>query len=719
MADLRYQRNFGIAAHIDAGKTTTTERILYYTGVNHKIGEVHDGAATMDWMAQEQERGITITSAATTCFWNFPMDQGKKIADTKQYKFNIIDTPGHVDFTVEVERSLRVLDGLLALFCAVSGVEPQSETVWRQANKYKVPRVGFVNKMDRAGADFLNVVKQIKEMLGAKAVPLQLPIGAEDNFKGVVDLITLKAMVWDDATLGMTFNEIPIPEEMVEDVKEWRQHLIEAVADYDDKLLEKFFDDPNTISEEEIHEAIRKATIDISIIPMMCGSSFKNKGVQTALDAIVRYLPGPMDIEAVKGINPDTGEELFRHCDPKEPFSALAFKIMTDPFVGRLAFFRAYSGRLNSGSYVLNTRTGKNERISRIMQMHANKQNPVDFIEAGDIGAAVGFKDIKTGDTLCNEDNPIILEAMTFPEPVISVAIEPKTQADVDKMGMAIAKLVEEDPTLRVKTDEETGQTILSGMGELHLEIIIDRMRREFKVEINQGAPQVAYKEAFQNSIEHRETLKKQTGGRGKFADIIFEIGPADEEFLNDKEKNKGNFQFVNGLFGGSIPKEFVPAIQKGFETAMTTGVLAGYPMESMKVRVFDGSFHQVDSDAMSFELCAKQGYREAGRKAKPVLLEPIMKVEVLTPDQYMGDVTGDLNRRRGMLEGMDSKHGVQVIKAKVPLSEMFGYVTQLRSLSSGRATSTMEFSHYSPAPNNIAEEVIAKQKGKVKIGED
>ncbi|MEO6405077.1 MAG: elongation factor G [Ferruginibacter sp.] len=716
MGDLRYQRNFGIAAHIDAGKTTTTERILYYTGVNHKIGEVHDGAATMDWMAQEQERGITITSAATTCFWNFPMVQNKKTADTKQYKFNIIDTPGHVDFTVEVERSLRVLDGLLALFCAVSGVEPQSETVWRQANKYKVPRVGFVNKMDRAGADFLNVVKQIKEMLGAKAVPLQLPIGAEDNFKGVVDLITMKGMVWDEAGQGMTFNEVPIPEDMIEDVKEWRQHLIEAVADYDEKLLEKFFDDPNTITEDEIHAAIRKATIDISIIPMMCGSSFKNKGVQTALDAIVRYLPGPMDIEAVKGTNPDTGEELLRHCDPKEPFSALAFKIMTDPFVGRLAFFRAYSGRLDSGSYVLNTRTGKNERISRIMQMHANKQNPVDYIEAGDIGAAVGFKDIKTGDTLCNEDHPIVLEAMTFPEPVISVAVEPKTQADVDKMGMAIAKLVEEDPTLRVKTDEETGQTILSGMGELHLEIIVDRMRREFKVEINQGAPQVAYKEAFHNSIEHRETLKKQTGGRGKFADIVFEIGPADEEFLTDKEKNKGNFQFVNGLFGGSIPKEFVPAIQKGFETAMTTGVLAGYPMESMKVRVFDGSFHQVDSDAMSFELCAKQGYREAGRKAKPVLLEPIMKVEVLTPDQYMGDVTGDLNRRRGMLEGMDSKHGVQVIKAKVPLSEMFGYVTQLRSLSSGRATSTMEFSHYAPAPNNIAEEVIAKQKGKVKI---
>ncbi len=713
MADLRYQRNFGIAAHIDAGKTTTTERILYYTGVNHKIGEVHDGAATMDWMAQEQERGITITSAATTCFWNFPMVQNQKTADTKQYKFNIIDTPGHVDFTVEVERSLRVLDGLLALFCAVSGVEPQSETVWRQANRYKVPRIGFVNKMDRSGADFLNVVKQVKEMLGAKAVPLQLPIGAEDGFKGVVDLITLKGMIWDEAGQGMTFNEVPIPEDMMEEVKEWRQHLIEAVADYDDKLLEKFFDDPNTITEDEIHQAIRKATIDISIIPMMCGSSFKNKGVQTALDAIVRYLPGPLDIEAVKGTNPDNGEEILRHADPKEPFSALAFKIMTDPFVGRLAFFRAYSGRLDSGSYVLNTRTGKNERISRIMQMHANKQNPVDYIEAGDIGAAVGFKDIKTGDTLCNEDHPIVLEAMTFPEPVISVAIEPKTQADVDKMGMAIAKLVEEDPTLRVKTDEETGQTILSGMGELHLEIIVDRMRREFKVEINQGAPQVAYKEAFHNTIEHRETLKKQTGGRGKFADIIFEIGPADPEFLKE---GKSNFQFVNGLFGGSIPKEFVPAIQKGFESAMTTGVLAGYPMESMKVSVKDGSFHQVDSDAMSFELCAKQGYREAGRKAKPTLLEPIMKVEVLTPDQYMGDVTGDLNRRRGMLEGMDSKHGVQVIKAKVPLSEMFGYVTQLRSLSSGRATSTMEFSHYNPAPNNIAEEVIAKQKGKLKV---
>ncbi len=717
MSDLRYQRNFGIAAHIDAGKTTTTERILYYTGVNHKIGEVHDGGATMDWMAQEQERGITITSAATTCFWNYPMVQGKKTPDTKQYKFNIIDTPGHVDFTVEVERSLRVLDGLLALFCAVSGVEPQSETVWRQANRYKVPRIGFVNKMDRSGADFLNVVKQVREMLGAKAVPLQLPIGAEDNFTGVVDLITMKGIVWNEEDKGMTFKEVPIPADMKEEVDQYRQELIEAVAEYDEKLLEKFFDDPNTITEDEMHAAIRKATIDLSIIPMMCGSSFKNKGVQTALDAVVRYLPGPLDIDAIKGTDPDTGEELIRTADPKGPFSALAFKIMTDPFVGRLAFFRAYSGRLDAGSYVLNTRTGKKERISRIMQMHANKQNPVDFIEAGDIGAAVGFKDIKTGDTLCNEDNPIVLEAMTFPEPVISIAVEPKTQADVDKMGMAIAKLVEEDPTLRVRTDEETGQTILSGMGELHLEIIIDRMKREFKVEINQGAPQVAYKESFGNTVEHREILKKQSGGRGKFADIIFSIGPADEEFLKEND-GKTTFQFVNSLFGGSIPKEFVPAIQKGFETAMSTGVLAGYPMVSMKVVVKDGSFHQVDSDAMSFELCAKQGYREAGRKAKPTLLEPIMKVEVLTPDQYMGDVTGDLNRRRGMLEGMDSKHGVQVIKAKVPLSEMFGYVTQLRSLSSGRASSTMEFSHYSPAPNNVAETVMAKAKGKVKIEE-
>ncbi|MBK8712316.1 MAG: elongation factor G [Niastella sp.] len=715
MADLRYQRNFGIAAHIDAGKTTTTERILRYTGMIHKTGEVHEGAATTDWMEQEKERGITITSAAVSCQWNFPTDKGKAIPETKKYSFNIIDTPGHVDFTVEVERSMRVLDGLIALFSAVDGVEPQSETVWRQANRYKVPRIGFVNKMDRAGADFLNVVKQVKEMLGAKAVPLQLPIGAEDNFTGVVDLIKNKGIIWHMETEGMTFDEIEVPADMVEDVNHWRAALVEAVAEYDDMLMEKFFENPDTITEAEMHEAIRKATIDLSIVPMMCGSSFKNKGVQTALDAVCRYLPSPVDIEAIEGLDPDTGETISRKPDAKEPFAALAFKIMTDPFVGRLAFFRCYSGHLDAGSYVLNVRSGKKERISRIMKMFANKQNPIDFIEAGDIGAAVGFKEIKTGDTLCDEDHPITLENMFIPEPVIAIAIEPKTQVDVDKMGMAIAKLVEEDPTLRVNTDEDTGQTILRGMGELHLEIIIDRLRREFKVEVNQGAPQVAYKEAFQNTIEHREILKKQTGGRGKFADIIFEIGPADVEFLKESEGKK-NFQFVNALFGGSIPKEFVPAIQKGFDTAMTTGVLAAYPMESMKVTVKDGSFHQVDSDAMSFELCAKQGFREAGKKAKPVLLEPIMKVEVLTPDQYMGDVTGDLNRRRGMLEGMDSRANLQVIKAKVPLSEMFGYVTQLRSLSSGRATSTMEFSHYAPAPSNIAEEVMAKQKGKLKV---
>ncbi|SKA19687.1 elongation factor G [Sediminibacterium ginsengisoli] len=716
MADLKFQRNFGIAAHIDAGKTTTTERILRYTGMIHKIGEVHDGAATTDWMEQEKERGITITSAAVSCQWNFPTVLGKATPDTKKYYFNIIDTPGHVDFTVEVERSMRVLDGLIALFSAVDGVEPQSETVWRQANRYKVPRIGFVNKMDRSGADFLNVVKQVKEMLGAKAVPLQLPIGAEDNFKGVVDLIKMKGIIWHMETEGMTFDEIPVPEDMIEEANEWRQNLVEAVAEYDDSLMEKFFEDPNSITEAEMHEAIRKATIDLSIVPMMCGSSFKNKGVQTALDAVCRYLPSPVDIEDTVGTDPDTGKEIVRKADAKEPFAALAFKIMTDPFVGRLAFFRCYSGHLDAGSYVLNVRSGKKERISRIMKMFANKQNPVDFIEAGDIAAAVGFKEIKTGDTLCDENHPITLENMFIPEPVIAIAVEPKTQADVDKMGMAIAKLVEEDPTLRVNTDEDTGQTILRGMGELHLEIIIDRMRREFKVEVNQGAPQVAYKEAFGTTIEHREVLKKQSGGRGKFADIQFAIGPADEEWL--KENEGKNFQFVNDLFGGSIPKEFVPAINKGFETAMTSGVLAGYPVNNMKVRVFDGSYHDVDSDAMSFELCARSGFREAGRKAKPTLLEPIMKVEVLTPDQYMGDVTGDLNRRRGMLEGMDSRANLQVIKAKVPLSEMFGYVTQLRSLSSGRATSTMEFSHYSPAPNNIAEEVIAKSKGKVKVEE-
>ena len=713
MADLKFQRNFGIAAHIDAGKTTTTERILRYTGMIHKIGEVHDGAATTDWMEQEKERGITITSAAVSCQWNFPTVLGKATPDTQKYYFNIIDTPGHVDFTVEVERSMRVLDGLIALFSAVDGVEPQSETVWRQANRYKVPRIGFVNKMDRSGADFLMVVRQVKEMLGAKAVPLQLPIGAEDNFTGVVDLIKMKGIIWHMETEGMTFDEIPVPADMVEEANEWRQNLIEAVAEYDDKLLEKFFDDPTTISEDEVHEAIRKAAIDLSIVPMMCGSSFKNKGVQTALDAVCRYLPSPVDIDAVEGINPDNGEIVSRKPSASEPFAALAFKIMTDPFVGRLAFFRVYSGHLDAGSYVLNVRSGKKERISRIMKMFANKQNPIDFIEAGDIGAAVGFKEIKTGDTLCDEDHPIVLENMFIPEPVISVAVEPKAQADVDRMGMAIAKLVEEDPTLRVRTDEETGQTILSGMGELHLEIIVDRMRREFKVEVNQGAPQVAYKEAFHATVQHRETLKKQTGGRGKFADIVFEFGPADAEWLTE---NPGkSMQFVNDIFGGSIPREFIPAIQKGFEQSMTTGVLANYPVESMKVRIFDGSFHQVDSDSMSFELCAKGGFREAARKAKPVLLEPIMKIEVITPEQYMGDVTGDLNRRRGMLEGMDSRAGAQVIKAKVPLSEMFGYVTQLRSLSSGRASSTMEFSHYNPAPNNIAEEVIARVKGKAK----
>lgn len=713
MADLKFQRNFGIAAHIDAGKTTTTERILRYTGMIHKIGEVHDGAATTDWMEQEKERGITITSAAVSCQWNFPTVLGKVSPDTKNYYFNIIDTPGHVDFTVEVERSLRVLDGLIALFSAVDGVEPQSETVWRQANRYRVPRIGFVNKMDRSGADFLMVVRQVKEMLGAKAVPLQLPIGAEDNFTGVVDLIKMKGIIWHMETEGMTFDEIPVPADMLEEANEWRQNLIEAVAEYDDKLLEKFFDDPTTISEDEVHEAIRKATIDLSIVPMMCGSSFKNKGVQTALDAVCRYLPAPVDIDAVEGINPDTGETVSRKPMASEPFAALAFKIMTDPFVGRLAFFRVYSGHLDAGSYVLNVRSGKKERISRIMKMFANKQNPIDFIEAGDIGAAVGFKEIKTGDTLCDEDHPIVLENMFIPEPVISVAVEPKAQADVDRMGMAIAKLVEEDPTLRVRTDEETGQTILSGMGELHLEIIVDRMRREFKVEVNQGAPQVAYKEAFHATIQHRETLKKQTGGRGKFADIVFEFGPADAEWLTE---NPGkSMQFVNDIFGGSIPREFIPAIQKGFEQSMTTGVLANFPVVSMKVRIFDGSFHQVDSDSMSFELCAKGGFREAARKAKPVLLEPIMKIEVITPELYMGDVTGDLNRRRGMLEGMDSRAGAQVIKAKVPLSEMFGYVTQLRSLSSGRASSTMEFSHYNPAPTNIAEEVIARVKGKAK----
>ena len=706
--DLKYTRNIGIAAHIDAGKTTTTERILFYTGLTHKLGEVHEGGATMDWMEQEKERGITITSAATTTFWKYPTVQGQPVEDTKEYKVNIIDTPGHVDFTVEVERSLRVLDGVVALFCAVGGVEPQSETVWRQANRYKVPRLGFVNKMDRTGADFLDVVKQVKDKLGANPIPLQLPIGAEETFKGVVDLVTNKAIVWEDETLGMTYKEVEIPADMKDLVAEYREKLIEAIAEYDDKLMEKYFEDPDSISEEEVREAVRQATINMSIIPMMCGSSFKNKGVQAMLDAVINYLPSPMDVESIVGINPDTEKEETRKPDVNEPFAALAFKIMTDPYVGRLAFFRVYSGALDAGSYVLNTRTDNKERISRILQMHANKQNPIDRIEAGDIGAAVGFKDIKTGDTLCTEKSPIVLESMDFPEPVIGLAIEPKTQKDSDKLGMALAKLAEEDPTFKVKFDEETGQTVISGMGELHLEIIVDRLKREFKVECNQGAPQVTYKEAFTKSTTHREVYKKQTGGRGKFADIQIEIGPADED--------KVGLQFVNDIFGGSIPREFIPAVEKGFKEAMKNGVLAGYQMDSMKVRLFDGSFHPVDSDAISFELAARQAFRTVGKQAGAQLLEPIMKLEVVTPEEHTGDVVGDLNRRRGLMEGMEMKSNAQVIKAKVPLSEMFGYVTQLRTITSGRATSIMEFSHYAAAPNNIAEEVIAKAQGKVKV---
>lgn len=702
MSDLRYTRNIGIAAHIDAGKTTCTERILYYAGVNHKIGEVHDGAATMDWMVQEQERGITITSAATTCFWKYR---------DNNYKMNIIDTPGHVDFTVEVNRSLRVLDGLVFLFSSVDGVEPQSETNWRLADNYNVTRIGFVNKMDRAGADFLNVVKQVKSVLGGNPVPLQLPIGSEENFKGVVDLINNRGIVWNENDKGMTFTEVPIPDDMKADVAEWREKLLESVSEFDDKIMEKFFEAPESITEAEVLAALRKACLANKVVPMVCGSAFKNKGVQTMLDYVMELMPSPMDKESIKGINPDTEEEVTRKPDVKEPFAALAFKIATDPFVGRLAYFRAYSGRLDSGSYVLNTRSGNKERISRIFQMHANKQNQVDFIEAGDIGAAVGFKDIKTGDTLCDEKNPIVLEAMNFPEPVIGIAVEPKTQADLDKLGVALNKLSEEDPTFRVKSDEENGQTIISGMGELHLEIIVDRLRREFKVEVNQGAPQVNFKEAINATVEHREVYKKQTGGRGKFADIKFTVGPVDADFVVDA-KNLG-LQFVNEISGGNIPREFIPAIEKGFKSSMGNGILAGYPIQTMKVVVLDGSYHDVDSDALSFEICAKTAFREALPKAKPVLLEPIMKVEVLTPEQNMGDVVGDLNKRRGQIEGMDSRAGVQVVKAKVPLSEMFGYVTQLRTITSGRASSTMEFSHYADAPRNVAEEVIAKANGK------
>ena len=704
--DLRYTRNIGIMAHVDAGKTTTTERVLYYTGISHKIGEVHDGAATMDWMEQEQERGITITSAATTCFWNYPTVQGQKTPDTKEFRVNIIDTPGHVDFTVEVERSLRVLDGAVALFCASSGVEPQSETVWRQADKYKVPRIGFVNKMDRTGADFLKVIKEIKERLGANPVPLQIPIGSEDNFTGVVDLITMQGIIWNEDDMGMTYKTVDIPAELEADVTEWREKLVESVAESDEELMEKFFEDPDSITVEEMHRAIRKATIDMTITPMLCGSAFKNKGVQTVLDAVISFLPSPMDIDAIHGVNPNTGEETLREPSNEAPTSALAFKIATDPFVGRLCFVRTYSGMLKSGSYIQNMRSNKKERISRLYQMHSNKQNAIDELEAGDIGAAVGFKDVRTGDTLCDEKHPIILESMEFPEPVIGIAIEPKTQADVDKIGVALNKLSEEDPTFRVKTDEETGQTVISGMGELHLEILIDRMRREFKVELNQGAPQVAYKETITGTVAHREVYKKQSGGRGKFADIQVEIGPREDE--------KEGLEFVNSVKGGNIPKEFIPSVQKGFETAMSNGVLAGYPIDSLKVTLLDGSYHAVDSDQLSFEVAGKMAFRHALPKANPVLLEPIMKLEAVTPEENMGDIIGDLNRRRGQVEGMDDRNGAKVIKAKVPLSEMFGYVTQLRTISSGRASSTMEFSHYDQAPKNVADEVIAKIKGKV-----
>ncbi|MCO5230064.1 MAG: elongation factor G [Chitinophagales bacterium] len=696
--DLKYTRNIGIAAHIDAGKTTTTERILFYSGVNHKLGETHEGSATTDWMAQEQERGITITSAAVTIDWNYRGDK---------YHVNIIDTPGHVDFTVEVNRSLRVLDGLVFLFSAVDGVEPQSETNWRLANNYNVPRLGFVNKMDRQGADFLNVVGQVKKMLGSNAVPLQLPIGAEDTFKGVVDLINFRGMVWNAHDHGMTYEIVDIPADMIDEATEYREKLLEAVSEFDDRLMEKYFEDPSSITEREILDALRAATIEGTIVPMVCGSSFKNKGVQTMLDLVMEILPSPLDKESINGINPKTDEPISRKPSIDEPFTALAFKIATDPYVGRLAFTRAYAGYLDAGSYVLNTRSGNKERISRIFQMHANKQNPIDKLLAGDIGAVVGFKDIRTGDTLCAENAPIVLESMKFPDPVIGLAIEPKTQKDADKLGMALAKLAEEDPTFKVKYDEDTAQTVISGMGELHLEIIVDRLLREFKVECNQGAPQVNYKEAISKSVQHREKYAKQSGGRGKFADIAVEVGPGDE----DKE----GLVFVNDIFGGAVPKEFIPAVEKGFKEAMKTGILAGYELPSLKVRLYDGSFHAVDSDTFSFEQAAKFAFREACKKAGPMLMEPIMKVEVITPEENTGDVVGDLNRRRGMMEGMEMKNNANVIKAKVPLSEMFGYVTDLRTITSGRATSIMEFSHYAQAPNNITEEVIAKAKSKVK----
>ncbi len=704
--DLSCMRNIGIMAHIDAGKTTTTERILYYTGLTHKIGEVHEGGAVMDWMEQEQERGITITSAATTTFWKYPTSQGSATDKTQEYKVNIIDTPGHVDFTVEVERSLRVLDGAVALFCAVSGVEPQSETVWRQADKYQVPRICFINKMDRAGADFFQAVTEIREKLGANPVPLQIPIGSEDSFKGIVDLITNQAIIWNEEDLGMTYRVVPIPEDLQATSEEWRQKLVERVAEYDDALLEKFFEDPDSITKEEMVAAIRKAVIDLSFSPVLCGSAFKNKGVQALLDAVCSYLPSPQDLPPIQGVNPTSGQEEMRRPAVQEPFAALAFKITTDPFVGRLAFMRVYSGKLDAGSYVYNNRTGKKERISRLMQMHSNKQNPIGTIEAGDICACVGFKDIKTGDTLTDEKSKIVLESISFPEPVIGYSIEPKKQADVDKFSMAITKLVEEDPTLKVETNEETGQTVLKGMGELHLEIIIDRLKREFKLEINQGAPQVAYKEAITASVEHKEVYKKQTGGRGKFADIVFELGP--------REDDKVGVEFINEIVGGAIPREFIPAVQKGFEAAMANGPLASYPIEAMKVRLFHGSYHDVDSDALSFELAARIGFREAAKKANPVLMEPIMAVEVTTPDESTGAVTGDLNRRRGLMRDMEIKGGVQVVRAYVPLASLFGYVTDLRTITSGRASATLTFSHYEKVPKNLADGIIEKVKGGV-----
>ncbi|MEN9444888.1 MAG: elongation factor [Bacteroidota bacterium] len=698
--DLNFTRNIGIMAHIDAGKTTLTERVLFYTGLTHKIGEVHDGAATMDWMVQEQERGITITSAATTTFWKY---------NDQEYKVNIIDTPGHVDFTVEVERSLRILDGAVAVFCAVGGVEPQSETVWRQANKYNVPRMGFVNKMDRAGADFFSVVEQVRSRLGANPVPLVIPIGAEETFKGIVDLIENNAILWyDDEAKGLTFEVVPIPEDLVGIAAEWREKLMESVAESDESLLERYFEAPETITPDEIRSAIRKATLKMSIIPMMCGSAFKNKGVQRLLDAVACFLPSPMDVGSVTGINPETDEEVTRSPSTTEPLAALAFKIATDPFVGRLAFTRVYSGVITAGSYVLNTRTDKKERISRLYQMHANKQNPRDLIEAGDICAAVGFKDIRTGDTLCDPENPIILESMDFPDPVIGIAIEPKSQKDMDKLGHALSKLAEEDPTFKVKTDEDTGQTVISGMGELHLEILVDRLLREFKVECNQGQPQVTYKESITRTVDHREVYKKQTGGRGKFADIVVKVGPV--------EGDEKGFVFVNEIKGGNIPKEFVPSIEKGFREAMKNGPLANYVVENMKVRLLDGSFHAVDSDQLSFEIAARYAFRAATAKAGPTLLEPIMAMEIVTPEESMGDVISDLNKRRGLISGMDSKAGAKVIKAKVPLSELFGYVTALRTNTSGRASSTMEFSHYEEVPSSLAKEVITKANGKVDL---